>query len=64
MSQKSLLETNAYLQDPEHYRLALIINVSTSTAVETGLPVEEVIRIFTLTGENDRVETRPKGSAR
>ena len=44
MSKKSLLETNPYLKAPEKYRQALIINVASSTAVETEASVESIIR--------------------
>ena len=47
MSKKSLLETNPYLKVPEKYRRALINNVATSTAVETGAPVEVIARKLT-----------------
>ncbi len=36
MSNKSLLETNPHLKDAQKYLDALITNVSSSTAIETG----------------------------
>ena len=44
MSKKSLLETNPYLKLPEKYRQALITNVASSTAVETGASIDSIIR--------------------
>jgi hypothetical protein len=44
MSKKSLLETNPYLKAPEKYRKALITNVATSTAIETGASIESITR--------------------
>lgn len=42
MLKKSLLETNPYLKVPEKYRQALITNVASSTAVETGASIESI----------------------
>ena len=36
MKNKPLIETNPYLKVPAKYRKALIANVASSTAVETG----------------------------
>ncbi len=44
MSKKSLFETNPHLKAPEKYHEALITNVATSTAVETGAAVESIVR--------------------
>ncbi len=63
MSNKPLIETNPYLKAPEKYRKALITNVSSSTAVETGTPVESIARTLTERAKPKRVK-RPKGSAR
>jgi len=38
----SLLETNPYLKDPDKYQKALITNVSSSSAIETGASVESI----------------------
>jgi len=63
MNKRPLIETNPYLRDPEQFRKALITNVSTSTAVETGAPVESIARALT---ESNMVEPvkKPQGSAR
>ena len=61
MSKKSLIETNPYLKATEKYRQALIANVSSSTAIETGVPTEEIARILTQTGNAEAVK-KPKGS--
>ncbi|HEY4731649.1 MAG TPA: hypothetical protein VIH66_00185 [Gammaproteobacteria bacterium] len=42
MVKKALFEPNPHLQYPEDCRVALITNVSSSTAVETGEPVQVV----------------------
>ncbi len=39
-----LSQTNPYLVDPEKYRGPLIINVSTSMAIETGDTVESIAK--------------------
>ena len=44
MSNRPLIETNPHLKIPAKYRKALITNVSSSTAVETGAPVESIAR--------------------
>jgi hypothetical protein len=44
MLKKPLIATNPYLQMPEKYWEALVTNVSSSTAIETGAPVESVAR--------------------
>ena len=63
MARKSLIETNPYLRVPEQYRKALIINVSSSTAVETGAPIESIARMLTEGEEAKRVK-KPQESAR
>jgi hypothetical protein len=63
MEQKPLIETNPYLRDPEKFRKALITNVSSSTAVETGASVESVARIL-IEGDRSRALKKPRGSAR
>ena len=60
---KPLIETNPHLKTPEKYQKALIINVASSTAVETGAPVESIARILTERKNLRRIK-RPKGSAR
>ncbi len=60
---KSLIETNPHLKDPAKYRKALIANVASSTAIETGAPVESIARTLT-EGETPRRIRRAKGSAR
>ena len=62
MLKKPLIETNPYLRDPEKYRKALIANVSSSTAVETGASVESVARMLTK-GEKTGQIKKPQGSA-
>ena len=47
MNKKSLIETNPYLQNPKKYRKALVMNVASSTAIETGASVESVANILT-----------------
>lgn len=47
MSKNPLIETNSYLKATDEYRQALITNVSSSTAIETGVSAEEIARILT-----------------
>jgi hypothetical protein len=44
MKNKPLIETNPHLKVPAKYRKALIANVASSTAVETGASVESIAR--------------------
>ena len=46
MKNKPLIETNQYITVPAKYRKALIANVASSTAVETGASVESIARIL------------------
>lgn len=62
MSRKPLIETNPYLRVPEQYRKALITNVSSSTAVETGAPIESIVRTLT-DGEKTKRVKKPQDSA-
>ncbi len=62
MSRKPLIETNPYLRLPEQYRKALITNVSSSTAVETGAPIESIMRTLT-EGEKTKRVKNPQDSA-
>ena len=61
MQKKSLLQTNPYLRAPEQYRKALVTNVSSSTAIETGATVASIAK--TLNPESALVKT-PRRSAR
>ncbi|TAK84781.1 MAG: hypothetical protein EPO20_13140 [Betaproteobacteria bacterium] len=58
MSKKPLLETNPYLRDDEKRRKALVTNVSSNTAVETGRKPEAIAR--TLARETGRVSLKPR----
>ncbi len=46
MKNKPLIDTNPHLKIPAKYRKALIANVASSTAVETGASVESITRIL------------------
>ena len=46
MNKKPLIETNPHLKTAAQYRKALITNVASSTAVETGASVESIARIL------------------
>ena len=63
MDKRPLIETNPYLRDPEKFRKALITNVSSSTAVETGASVESIARTLT-ESEKAKPVKKPQGSAR
>ena len=47
MKNKPLIETNLHLKAPANYRKALVANVASSTAIETGAPVASIIRLLT-----------------
>lgn len=51
MNKKPLIETNPYLKAQAQYRKALITNVASSTAVETGASVESIARILAEPGK-------------
>jgi hypothetical protein len=57
---KPLLETNPYLRDPNQRNKALITNVASSTAVETGRKSETIAR--TLRAERDSPVKTRRGS--
>ena len=63
MEQKPLIETNPFLRDPKKFRKALITNVSSSTAVETGAPVEAIARALA-DGNKPQLLKKPQGFAR
>ena len=46
MKNKSLIQTNPHLKNLAKYRKALIANVASSTAVETGASIESIARIL------------------
>jgi len=46
MSKKPLIETNPHLRDPKKYKKALIVNVATSTAIETGKSSKSIARML------------------
>lgn len=45
MKKKSLIETNSHLKNLKMYRKALIMNVASSTAIETDASVESIVRM-------------------
>jgi hypothetical protein len=63
MKNKPLIETNQHLKVPEKYRKALIANVASSTAVETGASVESIARILAKPDKPAPVK-KASGSAR
>ena len=62
MAKKPLIDTNPYLKSPEEYHKALVKNVSSSTAIETGVPVETIARTLA-NGKSSRAVKKTKGSA-
>lgn len=62
MRKKPLIETNPFLKTPEKYRKALVTNIATSTAIETGMPVEEIARMLS-EKEKAKPVKKSKGSA-
>ena len=59
MAKKPLIETNTYLRDPVQYRTRLVTNVSTSTAVETGAKMGELVEIRSGPQPGEKVVLRP-----
>ncbi len=58
MNKTSLKASNPHLQDPETYRPALIANIASSTAIETGSSVEEVAGMLLHARQNHSVKQR------
>ena len=63
MEQKPLIETNPYLRDPEKFRKALIMSVASSTAIETGQPIVDIVRMLEEHAKHEPHTTTP-GPAR
>ena len=63
MNNKPLIETNPHLKAPAQYRKALIANVASSTAVETGASIESITRILAESGKPLSAK-KTRGSAR
>jgi hypothetical protein len=63
MKPKALIETNRHLKVPAIYRKALIANVASSTAIETGTSVESIARVLTKPGKASSAK-KMRGSAR
>jgi hypothetical protein len=63
MKKKPLIDTNPHLKIPAKYRKALIANVASSTAVETGASIESIARILTET-KKPLLAKKTNGSAR
>ena len=63
MKNKPLIETNPHLKVPAKYRKALLTNVASSTAVETGTSVESIARVLAEPGK-PRSAKKMRGSAR
>lgn len=63
MSKKPLIETNQHLHIPEKYRQALVANVSSSTAIETGASIESVAQSLGKPAEHARPK-KPQESSR
>ena len=63
MKNKPLIDTNPHFKVPVKYRKALIANVASSTAVETGASVESIARILAEPAKPAPVK-KASGSAR
>jgi hypothetical protein len=63
MPNKSLKETNPYLKVPEKYQQALITNVASSTAIETGASIESIARKLATSEKTDKI-IKPHHSSR
>ena len=63
MKNKPLIETNPHLKVPGNYRKALIANVASSTAIETGASIESIARVLAKSRKTRPIKKTP-GSAR
>jgi hypothetical protein len=59
--QKPLIETKPYLKNPMKYRKALLLNVASSIAIETGASVESIARRLIDASKTKRIK-KPRGS--
>ena len=59
---KPLIETNQHLRVPEKYQQALVANVSSSTAIETGAPVKSIVQVL-VTADQFATPKSTQGSA-
>ena len=62
---KSLIETNPYLQDSDKYWKALITNVASSTAIETGDSTQSIAKRLAKSETHQRLSSikKPKVSS-
>jgi hypothetical protein len=60
VAHRPLLETNPHLRDPAAYWKALITNVSSSSAIETGASVESIAQTLTESEETDQIKKRQR----
>jgi len=56
MQKKPLIETNPHLMITAQYRKALIANVASSTAIETGTSIESITRLLTEPRTNQSIK--------
>ena len=63
MKNKPLIETNPHLKKPGNYRKALIANVASSTAIETGASIESIARVLAKPRKTQPIK-KARGSAR
>lgn len=47
MKNKPLIETNPHLAVTSRYQKALVANIASSTAIETGASIESIARLLT-----------------
>lgn len=63
MKSKRLIETNPHLKVPENYWKALIANVASSTAIETGSSIESITRVLVKSRKAQPIK-KTRGSVR
>ena len=63
MINEPLIKANPHLRVPGKYRKALIANVASSTAIETGASVKAIVRLLTAPPKSVSAR-KSRGSAR
>lgn len=63
MINKPLIKANPHLRVPGKYRKALIANVASSTAIETGTSIEAIVHLLTAPPKPATAK-KSRGSAR
>ena len=62
MKNKPLIETNPHLKVPGNYQKALIANVASSTAIETGGSIDSIVRVLAKSRKIRPIKKTPRSA--